>query len=188
MKKILVSNLVSLDGYFEGPNRELDWHVMTHDFHAYSVDFLNATGALLFGRITYQLMASYWPKADTISSDPAVAEKMNSLPKYVCSNTLKSVDWEHSTLIKGDALEEIRRLKNQTGGDLMILGSGTLVNLLTQHGLIDEYRIIINPVLLGKGNSMFKGLNQRLNLELEDLKRLESGKLICYYRPKKNKN
>ncbi len=183
MRKIILSNLVSLDGYFEGPNREIDWHNVDEEFNEYAIDFLNSVDTLLFGRVTYQLMASYWPTPTAIENDPIVADKMNSLPKIVFSRTLDKVEWENSRLVNENIAEEVSKLKQQPGKDLAIFGSSDLALTLIQHGLIDEYRIIVNPVVLGNGKPLFKGIKNRLNLKLLKTKVFRSGNVCLYYEP-----
>jgi dihydrofolate reductase len=197
MRKLIVSNLVSLDGYFEGPNRELDWFVVEEEFLEYAKDLLRSVDTILFGRITYEGMASYWPTPAAADNDPTITHKMNNLSKVVFSKTLSTVDpiiigWNNSRLIKGNIAEEIRKMKEegglpagQAGKDMVIFGSGSIVSALTRLGLIDEYRIIVNPVILGKGNPLFNGIKDKFNLELIKTKTLKSGVVIFYYQPEK---
>ncbi len=184
MSKVIVSNLVSLDGYFEGPGKELDWFVAEEEFMKFAREQLYEVDRILFGRVTYEMMAGYWP--DTKDNDPVITEKMNNLPKVVFSKTLTSVNWNNSTLAKGNASDEIARLKKSAAGsnkDLIIFGSGKLVSSFANLGLIDEYRIILNPVILGKGNPMFKELEHQHKLKLLKTKTLGSGVVILYYEP-----
>lgn len=183
MRKIIVSNLVSLDGFFEGVNKELDWHTVDESFFEYARQLLNEVDTILFGRITYQMMAAFWPNA--LDEDAVITHKMNHLPKIVFSKTLKKVDWNNATLAKNNLPKEVKDLKEQGGKDIVIFGSGTLVTQLTQLGLIDEYRIIINPLLLGKGSPMFKGIDDKINLKLLKTKILDTGVVILYYEPVK---
>ncbi len=181
MRKIIVSNLVSLDGYFEGPNRELDWFVTDQDFFDYARELLNTVDTILFGRKTYEMMAAYWPGAT--ANDAAITHKMNNLTKIVFSKTLTSVAWNNSRLADTDAVQEINKLKEQPGKDIVIFGSGELLSAFTDLGLIDEYRIIVNPVSLGRGVPMFKNLEKKLDLKLLKTKPLWSGVVILYYKP-----
>jgi dihydrofolate reductase len=189
MRKVLLSNLVTLDGFFAGPKGELDWHIVDEEFNQYAIDLLSKVDALLFGRVTYQLMADYWPAAatnpSTPKSDVEIADKMNNLPKIVFSKTLKEVKWNNSRLVKDNIAEEISKMKQQPGKDMVIFGSGSIVSTLMQHGLIDEYRIIVNPIVLGKGNPLFKGIKDKHNLKLLKTKVLGSGVVILYYEPVK---
>ena len=183
MRKIIVSNMVTLDGYIEGPNRELDWHVLNDEFLKYAEDMLNAADVLLFGRVTYEMMAAYWTLPESIKNDAVIAGKMNSLPKIVFSKTLDKVEWENTSLIKENIKGEMLKLKGQPGKDIVILGSASIVSAFTQMGIIDEYRILINPVILGAGNLQFRGNINKTLLRLTDLKKLNSGVVILYYQP-----
>lgn len=183
MRKIIVSNLVTIDGYFEGPNQELDWFVVNEEFFEYARNLLRSVDGILYGRTTYEQMAEYWPHASIPENDPVITEKMNSLPKIVYSKTLSKASWNNSRIISGDLKEEIERLKNEPGGDLVIFGSGTLISGLAKLGLIDEYKLVINPVALGNGNPMFKNIGSQLKLELIDTTVFQSGVVIISYRP-----
>lgn len=183
MRKIIVSNLMSLDGFFEGVNREIDWFTVDESFFEYARELLNETDTILFGRVTYQMMAAFWPNA--VDQDAAITHKMNHLHKIVFSKTLKKADWNNAALAKNNLSKEIKKLKEQQGKGIVIFGSGTIVNQLTQLGLIDEYRIIVNPLLLGKGNPMFKGIDDTIHLKLLDTKVLKNGVVILYYKIKK---
>lgn len=178
-------NLVTLDGYFEGPNREIDWHNVDDEFNEFAIEQLNTTDLLLFGRVTYELMASYWPTETAVKNDPIVAGKMNSLPKIVFSNMLSSVEWNNTRLVKENITEEILKLKQQPGKDIFIFGSSDLSLTFIKHGLIDEYRIIVNPVVLGSGKPLFKGIDSRLNLKLIKTRTFKSGNVLLYYEPAK---
>lgn len=178
--------MMSLDGYICGPNGELDWHHVDNEFNEYAKELLADAGTLLFGRITYQLMASYWPTSTT--SDPNVSyisERMNHLPKVIFTRTLTRADWKNTKIAKVELKAEIAKLKKTQGKDIVILGSGTIVSALTQLGLIDEYRILVNPVVLGSGKSMFKNLKERLNLKLVRSKVFDSGLVALYYKPER---
>ena len=189
MRKVLLSNLVTLDGFFAGPKGELDWHIVDEEFNQYAIDLLSKVDALLFGKVTYQLMADYWPAAatnpSTPKSDVEIADKMNNLPKIVFSKTLQKAEWNNSRLVKENIAEEISRMKQQPGRDMVIFGSGSIVSTFMQHGLIDEYRIIVNPIVLGNGKPLFKGINGKQNLKLLKTKVLGSGVVILYYEPVK---
>jgi len=187
MRKVILSNSVTLDGFFEGPNKELDWHIVDEEVKEYAKDLLNNVDALLFGRVTYQLMADYWPAAATNPSTPKsdleIADKMNNLPKIVFSKTLQEVKWNNSRLVKENIAEEISKMKQECGKDMVIFGSGSIVPTFMQHGLIDEYRIIVNPIVLGNGNPLFKCINGKQNLILLNTKVFDSGIVILFYEP-----
>ena len=156
MRKVIFTNMVTLDGFFEGPNREIDWHMVDEDFNKESLKLNESADTLLFGRITYELMASYWPTEEAMRDDPLVARMMNSLPKVVFSRTLDRADWSNSRLVKSDAAQEAARLKQLPGKDIVIFGSADLAVDLIDQDLIDEFRIFINPVVLGDGHPLFK--------------------------------
>jgi dihydrofolate reductase len=183
MRKLIFFMLTTLDGFYEGPNKEIDWHNVDEEFNEFAIEQLNSVDVLLFGRVTYELMASYWPTPAATTNDPIVADKMNGLPKIVFSKTLSSVEWQNTRLVKENIAEEISKLKQQPGKDLIIFGSSDLAVTLIQHGLIDEYRIMVNPVVLGNGKSLFKGINHKLNLKLLKTKTFRSGNVLLYYQP-----
>ena len=176
----------TLDGYFEGPKREIDWHNVDEEFNEFAIDFLNSVDTLLFGRVTYELMAGYWTLPDAMTNDPIVAGKMNSLNKIVASRTLKSVEWNNTRLVNDNIADEIATLKRQTGKDIALLGSSDLALTLIEHGLIDEYRIFVNPIILGEGKPLFTGINQKLKLKLIKTKTFSSGNVLLYYQPTDN--
>jgi len=184
MRKVIFQMMISLDGFFEGPNREIDWHNVDEEFNNYAIDLLNNVDLLLFGRVTYELMAGYWPTPSATTDDPIVAGKMNSLPKIVFSRTLGKADWNNTRLVKENIAEEISKLKQQPGKDLAIFGSSDLALFFIKLNLIDEYRIIVNPLVLGEGKPLFKGINGRLPLKLLKAKTFSSGNVLLYYQPK----
>jgi dihydrofolate reductase len=179
VRRVIVSNMVSLDGFLEGANRELDWHVVDAEFFAYAEEMLGSVDTILFGRTTFEMMQAYWPKAPR----DAIADKMNSLAKIVFSNTLTSAEWTHSTIVRGDAPAEVSRLKSEPGVDMVVLGSGALASSLLRAGLIDEYRVIVNPIVLGKGNSLFQNLRSRIRMRLTNLRPFASGVVMLSYQP-----
>lgn len=185
MRKVVVSNLVSLDGFLAGPAGEIDWFTGLADkeFERYGVELLGSVDTILFGRVTYQLMAGYWPKARASEDDPRIIEAMNSLPKVVFSRTLDQVQWSNSRLVRTDPAEEVSRLKRQPGRSMVIYGSGGLVSTLARQGLIDDYRIFVAPVVLGKGQPMFRGLEQRLSLRRTEVRSFGTGVVLLRYEP-----
>ena len=189
MRRLIVSNLVSVDGFFEGPNQELDWFMTNEEFFAYVRTLLDSVSTILFGRITYEQLAGYWPTSAADENDPTITHKMNSLSKIIFSTTLTSVEWNNSILIKENIIEEIKKIKASTRPwekDMVIFGSGTIVSAFAEAGLIDEYRLILNPVLIGSGNHLFKNTSaKKQNLELIKSRTLSNGVIILYYQPKK---
>ena len=186
MRNVFHFMMVSLDGFFEGPHQEIDWHNVDEEFNDFAIKQLNEIGTLLFGRVTYQLMASYWPTPAALTDDPIVAEKMNSTPKVVFSTTLSTVDWANTRLVRSDAAEEVAKLKQQPGKDLAIFGSADLTTALLQAGLVDELRIMVNPVILGNGKPLFADLPNRVQLTLRDTRVFRSGNVLLCYQPEQS--
>jgi dihydrofolate reductase len=177
MRRIIVSNVMSLDGFFERPNKVLDWVITDEEFFDYAKGLLRSVDTLLFGRATYEHMAAHWP---TAPSDE-IADLMNNLPKVVFSKSLQSVEWKHSRLVQGNIAEEVSRLKQQSGRDMVIFGSATLASFLLQENLIDEYRVILQPVLLGEGTPLFKDIRETTNLKLNSARKFGSGVVLLSY-------
>jgi dihydrofolate reductase len=159
MRKLLVFNHVTLDGYFVDANGGMSWAKTDSsdpEWNAFVAENASGGGVLVFGRITYQLMASFWPTPFAIKTMPDVAQGMNRAQKLVFSRTLDEVTWSNTTLIKGDLATEIRKMKQEPGEGMAILGSGSIVSQLAQEGLIDEYQIVVNPSYWGKGGQCSK--------------------------------
>lgn len=179
MRKLIAWNLMTLDGYFEGPTPwSLDFHgvVFGPELQALSEEQLAETSLILFGRKTYEGMAGYWSTA----TEPE-ASAMNSVPKAVISNTLAVADWHNTTLLKGDAAEQVRVLKAGQGGPIYVFGSAELLASLLAADLVDEYRLCIAPVLLGQGTPLFKVADAQKNLELKSSKVIQNGGLLLSY-------
>ncbi len=183
MRNLLVFNLITLDGYFAGADGDISWHRVDEEFQELAKQASNSGNTLLFGRVTYQLMASYWPTPEAIQTDPIVAAGMNRADKVVFSRTLSQVDWNNTRLLKGDMIEEVRKLKQGSGKDLTILGSGSIVAQLARAGLIDEYQILLNPVVLGKGKTMFEGAKGPLSFTLSKTRVFKNGNVLLTYQP-----
>ena len=175
--------MIALDGFFEGPKRELDWHNVDKEFHEFASRQLSTVDTLLFGRVTYQMMASFWPTA--ADSDPLIASRMNSLPKLVFSRSLNTVEWNNSKLIKGNIAEEVSKLKKQQGKDIALFGSAAVLSTLMEANLIDEHRIMIAPIVLGSGNPLFKKMERRHPLKLLRTTTFKSGNVLLVYQPEK---
>ena len=185
MGKIIVFNMTTLDGFFEGPKHEIDWHHVDDEFNSFAIEQLNTVDTLLFGRVTYEMMAMYWPTPTAIKNDPIVANIMNSLPKIVFSKTLSHVYWQNTRIIKDNFAEEILKLKKRPEKDMFIFGSSDLAVSFIPHGLIDEYRIMVNPVFLGSGKPLLIGIQKRLELKLIKTKSFKSGNVLICYEPAK---
>ena len=189
MRKIVVFDLVTVDGFFAGPSGEIDWHNYDDEMGAYSILQMKSLSALIFGRTTYEGMASYWPTPEGVKSEPVVAGIMNSIPKIVFSRTLQDVKdgpiWKNVIVFHEIRPEEIIKLKDQEGGDIAIFGSGTITQQLANLGLIDEYRLIVNPLILGNGKPLFKDLRNKLDLKLLSTKVFKNGNVLLCYQPAK---
>jgi len=182
--RILYSFLVvTVDGFYEGPDGEFDWPNVDDEFNQYSVANLNDTGLIVFGRVTYEGMAGYWTTAAAMDGDPITTPLMNEIPKAVVSSTLREATWNNSTLINGDVVTEISNLKSQPGKPIGIFGSPSLTFSLIEKGLVDELRLMIHPVALGSGKSIFTTMTGRLTLDLLRTTTFESGNVLLTYRP-----
>jgi dihydrofolate reductase len=180
MRKIIVSEFVTLDGVMEAPE--------TWQFPYYSDDMgevikaqILASDAMLLGRVTYEVFAAYWPSQT--NNEFGIADKLNSSPKFVVSSTLQKAEWNNSTLIKGNVAEEISKLKQQPDGNIRITGSATLVQSLMQADLIDEYQLMVHPVVLGSGKRLFRDGSDTLKLKLLDTKTFSKGVVLLCYQP-----
>lgn len=181
MRKLIVFNMITLDGFFEGPNHTIDWHTVDEEFNQFAINQLKEADALLFGRVTYDLMAGYWPTEAAMSDDPQVAQIMNTVPKYVFSNSLQSADWHNTTLVSGDMHDQIPKIKDQPGKDILIFGSGKLTSSLLDLGLIDEIRLMLSPILLGQGLTITSGLKHQIPLKLLKSKIFTNGNILLTY-------
>lgn len=183
MRKLFAFNLVSVDGFFEGPNRDLYWHNVDDEFNTFAIEQTSAVDVILFGRVTYQMMASFWPTSEAIAADPVVAGLMNSLPKVVFSTTLAKAEWNNTRLVRDHLKEEVLKMKLQPGKDLALFGSANLLASLMQLDLVDEHRILVNPVILGNGNSLFRQAKDRQNLKLIRSRVFGNGNVLLCYQP-----
>jgi dihydrofolate reductase len=187
MRKLIVFNHVTLDGYFTDRNGDMSWAHSKDDaeLNAFVAENASGGGQLLFGRITYELMASYWPTPIALKNDPVVAEGMNRMSKVVFSKTLDRVSWSNTKLVKGDLASEVRKMKSEPGTGMAILGSGSIVSQLAPEDLIDEYQVVVNPIVLGEGRTMFDDIKGRLNLKLTKTRIFGSGKVYLCYEPER---
>lgn len=186
MRRLIAFNLVTLDGYFSGENGDISWHgrvVKDPQWTEFSRQNARGGGALVFGRITYELMASFWPTPAAAELDSVVAERMNTCRKIVFSRTLEKASWSNTELIKGNPVAEMLRLKKESKLDMAILGSGSIISQLAPHGLIDEYRFVVVPVVLGKGRTVFEGVSDRISLQLSNSRVFKNGSVSLCYKP-----
>jgi dihydrofolate reductase len=185
MRKIIAFENVTLDGYMAGPNGELDWPIRDDEVTQLSREGNDSTDMFLFGRVTYDMMASFWPTPMGKSANPVFADALNNTPKIVFSTTLKKADWQNTEIVRELTKEEILQLKQLPGKNMMIFGSGTLVDQLTKLGLMDEYQLMMNPIVLGKGIPLFKDTTDRMNLTLIQTRTFKSGLVLLQYQPAK---
>jgi len=185
MRRLVVFNSVTMDGYFSGKNGDLSWAKSHEDpeWDAFVEENAKSGGVLIFGRITYQMMMSFWPTPTALKLYPIVAERMNKVPKIVFSQTLEKSSWNNTTLVAADPAAEMRKMKAEPGDDMAILGSGSIVAQLAETGLIDEYQIVVNPVVLGEGRTMFEGIKQKLALKLVKSRTFGNGNVLLCYEP-----
>jgi dihydrofolate reductase len=181
VRKLSMFNTVTLDGLFEGPNHDISWNRPDPESNNFAEQQSGQPGTILFGRITYEMMASVWPSPQVIQSNPIIAGFMNNSNKIVFSNTLTKADWQNTRLVRGDAAEEVAKLKQQAGSDMIIFGSGKLVSSLAQKNLIDEYQIMLYPLVLGRGTPLFNGLDSKINLRLTKTRVLKNGNVLLVY-------
>jgi dihydrofolate reductase len=182
MGKINVFNFLSINGYYKGPGGDLSWHKHGEEENDYSEKSLEpSNNILLFGRVTYEMMASYWPTPMATENSPVVAERMNKTQKIVFSRTLKNAGWSNTRLIKDNIIEEVKKLKQTSLGDMTILGSGSIVSLFANHGLIDEVQIMLDPVAIAGGAPFMKDISHQIDLALTGTKTFKSGVVLLNY-------
>ncbi|MEX2459447.1 MAG: dihydrofolate reductase family protein [Actinomycetota bacterium] len=187
-RRLITSHFVTLDGVMQAPGHDPhpdgknQWALQyaRPDQQQYKIDEVFDAGAILLGRVTYEIFAAFWP---TAPKDEGFSDRMNSIPKYVVSRSLRDPSWQNTTVISGDVAEGIADLKRQPGGDIFLYGSAELFNELLKHDLIDEFRIMVFPVVLGSGKRLFRDARQVAHLELADSRTFESGVTVLTYRP-----
>ena len=184
MPKLVVYNAMSLDGYFTDAKGDMSWaHKQDPEWQAFVKENASGGGRLLFGRITYELMAGFWSTPAALQSNPVVAERLNALQKFVCSTTLEQATWNNTTLLKGDLTAEVRKLKQQAAADIVVMGSGSVVAQLAEAGLVDEYQIVLNPLVVGQGRTLFEGVQRKLPMKLAKSRPFANGNVVLFYEP-----
>ncbi len=193
MRRLIVLNRVSVDGFFASPNGEIDWFIADPELDGVvreptrRADNAGAQqmDTVLLGRVTYQMFESYWPKILTkpraSRAEIATANELTTMEKIVFSSTLKEVNWENTRVLKGNVADEVRKLKQANGGGMIIFGSGTIISQLATAGLIDEYMLIVTPVVLGAGKPMFSGV-KKFSLEATEARLFKSGNVLLRYK------
>lgn len=183
MTTLSVFNTVSLDGYFTGRGGDMQWaHEGSNDpeWQQFVSGNAGGGGALLLGRVTWEMMASWWPSEMAKQAMPAVADGMNRMTKYVASRTMKTAAWSNSIILGGDVVDEARRLRKAGGPDITILGSGSIVAQLAKAKLIDRYTVVVAPLAIGEGRSMFEQAG-RVSMKLESSRSFRNGKVVLTY-------
>ena len=181
MSKLTVFNFITLNGFYKDASNDISWHSHGEEEGGFSAEMLQQNNILLFGRITYEMMSSFWPTEMALASMPEVAKGMNAAEKIVFSKTLQKANWNNSTIVTGDIIDKVRALKKNSKKDLTILGSGSIVTQFSDAGLIDTYQIMIDPTAIGKGTPLFHNIKQDLHLTLTKTKVFKSGSvLLCY--------
>jgi dihydrofolate reductase len=190
MRKLISHTMVTLDGFMSGPGGELDWSDAAFDEAVWEQvkRIMSTVDGVLFGRATYRDFEAYWPAARVNPKSPRnereFGEWIEETAKYVFSSTMKTSQWKNTTVVNGDAAAYVRKLKSQSGGDLLMFGSNTLAASLLQAGLVDDVRLNVYPVLLGAGRTLFNGLNQRITLEHVETRNLNSRVVEMRYTPR----
>jgi len=184
MKNLGAFIFTTLNGFFEGSEKgDISWHRHGQEENEFAASSMQPGTILVFGRVTYEMMVRFWPTPMAMQNAPDVARGMNSARKIVFSHSMEKADWENTTLIKEDVVSAVKKLKKTSEHHMTILGSGSIVRQLSEAGLIDEYHIMIDPVALGKGMSVFQGLSVPLNLDLINVRSFKSGTVLLDYKP-----
>ena len=181
MAKLSVFNFLTLNGFYKGEGGDISWHNFGSDEQEMSDQLSNAGNTLLFGRVTYEMMAQYWSSKAALQNDPVTAKGMNSAKKYVFSRTLRKAEWQNTFLIQDDLIGEVRKLKTTSDANLTLLGSGQILTQLADAGLVDEFSFMINPLAIGQGAPIFGGLSKKLVLKLTSTRVMKSGNVILNY-------
>lgn len=183
MSKVIVFNFISLDGYFKGRNGDIGWHRHGRQEEEYGLEQMKKGSILLYGRITYEMMAGYWQSAEAKANSRDMADEMNKAEKIAFSRTLASATWNNTRIIKDNITDTTRRMKQEQDKDMAILGSGSIVTQFAEQGLIDEFQIMVDPVALGNGTPIFNGIKKNLNLQLVESRTFDSGVVLLRYQP-----
>lgn len=187
MRNLFLHINMSLDGFIEDHARDIDWHFVDDEFEEYINQILRSIDGMIFGRSAHEKLAQYWPTAATQPEASGrhleAARMMNELPKYVVTNGRYQSEWQNTIVLSGDVATEVRRIKGEPGMDLALFAGARVVQSFIDLGLLDEYRLVVNPILLGDGTSLFSRRHKRLSLELMDATTFTSGAVVLRYRP-----
>jgi dihydrofolate reductase len=183
MRKLSVFNFITLNGFYKDADGGISWHQHGAEESQFSAESMKAGNTLLFGRVTYEMMAGFWPTPMAMQHDPATARGMNAAEKIVFSRSLKKADWSNTTIVSGDLIGEVKKMKQKEGNNMTILGSGSIVSQLADAGLIDEYQIMVDPIAIGDGTPIFSGIQKQLNLKLTATRTFKTGVVLLSYVP-----
>ena len=183
MNSLSVFNFITLNGFYSGPGGDIGWQRHGGEESQFSEEGLKTGNILLFGRITYDMMAAFWPTENARNMFPEVARGMNNAQKIVFSRSMNDPEWQNTRVIQGNLVDETRRLKEGAGKNMTILGSGSIVTQCAEAGLIDEYQFMIDPVMLGQGSTICSGISKRLDLALVGARTFQSGVVLLTYVP-----
>jgi dihydrofolate reductase len=181
MAKLIVFNLISVDGFFESIDNSLDWFNADEEFNEFALNQLKSIHAILYGRITYEGMFEYWTSEMAAQSDLEMTTLMNETKKFVFSKTLNSLKWKNAELISNELISKVNEIKKTYSKDIIVFGSGNLITSLIELKLVDGFRLMVVPVLLGKGKRLFQDLSNTTNLKSLDKKQFDSGNLLLTY-------
>lgn len=182
--RLIAFEQVSVDGFFTDARGDMSWaHKQDPEWNEFAASNAKGGGTLLFGRVTYEMMAAFWPTPAAREVNAAVAEGMNEMPKFVFSRKLAKASWSNTTLVKTDPVAAVRKMKKEPGPDMVILGSGSIVSQMAQAGLIDEYQIVVDPIVLGKGRTLFEGVKKKIALKRTRTRAFGNGNVVLYYEP-----
>ncbi len=183
MRKLTMFNFTSLNGFFKGPNGDLSWHKHGEEEGEFSKDNMKEDHILLFGRVTYEMMAGFWPSPMAKEMNPVMSEAMTNAEKIVFSRSLEKAEWKNTTIIRDNIVEEMKKLKQQPGKNMTILGSGSIVSQFAEAGIIDGYQIMVDPVVIANGTSVFPNIQKQLDLKLVSTRTFKSGVVLLSYEP-----
>src|SRR5436190_12490392 len=182
MSKLTIFDFITLNGFYKGVDGDISWHRHGQEEGEFSAEnFSGGERTLLFGRVTYEMMVSFWPTADAKNQFPDVAQGMNSSEKIVFSRTLKNATWHNTRIVNNDPVREVKKLKAMPGKELVVLGSGSILTQLANENLIDEYQLMVDPVILAKGTGIFSGITKKLDLTLTKTRTFHSGVILLSY-------
>jgi len=182
MRRLTAFEQVSVDGFFTDAKGDMSWaHKQDPEWNEFAASNAKGGGMLVFGRVTYEMMAAFWPTPAAQKANAAVAEGMNTMPKIVFSRTLDKAAWSNTTVVKTDPAAAVRKMKKEPGPDMVILGSGTIVSQLAQADLIDAYQIVVDPIVLGRGRTLFEGVKDKIALKRTATRAFGNGNVVLDY-------